>query len=307
MKTDIIQEIISNLESPMTIRPFNVYVVPWIKDTLQNLVDTNIYLFWYDLDYVVNEEEIMRAEWLWVWEPKITTDWIKIVNIQYIWKIISRWHIVSAQNKETWEIEIIKSKVSWNKSLDFEKNLKKAIKNQLINFHSDVKERWSENWRWWFFEIKEHNPIKLKAFYLQKTNHTMYFDFDDSWKLLNSYSWKHNYFKLTPDIVYDLKRRLFMKDWKDVLFYEYNSDLKRLFIEKLIANDWYSVTKEELTNELWLKWLDANKKLLEIKRSLIERDFVWNLWIDENYLQEDIFICPKNQGYRLVGTFTNEI
>jgi len=307
MKTDIIQEIISNLESPMTIRPFNVYVVPWIKDTLQNLVDTNIYLFWYDLDYVVNEEEIMRAEWLWVWEPKITTDWIKIVNIQYIWKIISRWYIVSAQNKENWEIEIIKSKVNWNKSLDFEKNLKKAIRNQLINFHSDVKERWGENWRWWFFEIKEHNPIKLKAFYTQKTNHTMYFDFDDSWKLLNSYSWKHNYFKLTSDIVYDLKRRLFMKDWKDVLFYEYNSDLKRLFIEKLIANDWYSVTKEELTNELWLKWLDANKKLLEIKRSLIERDFVWNLWMDENFLQENIFICPKNQGYRLVGTFTNEI
>lgn len=291
-------------QEDMSIRPFETFVVPWIKDTLQNLTETGFYLYSYEIEYQRKQDLIERADCLGVWLPKRIVDGWDFIDIQYIWKIQSRGYL-SARVKDG-NVEIIRISMDhWKSDEAMKSRLKRAFQNQLINFHTNVKDRWNEEWKFWFFELEQSSPYDTEVLYKEHTNHAIYLEFDKQGYLLDNRRSMGDYYMIAPWIVYDLREWYFRKNWEPVLFYDYNADLKKSFIETLIRAQGGVVTKEHLLNALWLKNSD-NQRLLEIKRSLIEFDFKKNLGISESDLL-NIFVCPRGQWYRLIGEFREEI
>ncbi|MBX9809950.1 hypothetical protein K2X92_06175 [Candidatus Gracilibacteria bacterium] len=291
-------------QEDMSIRPFETFVVPGIKDTLQNLTEIGFYLYSYEIEYQRKKDLIERADCLGVGLPKRLVDGGDFVDIQYIGKIQSRGYL-SARVKDG-NVEIIQVVIDHGKADEpMKSRLKRAFQNQLINFHTNVKDRWNEEWKFGFFELEQSNPYNTEVLYKEHQNHTIYLEFDKQGYLLDNRKSMGDYYMIAPGITYDLREGYFRKNGEPVLFYDYNAELKKCFIETLIKAQGSVVTKERLLNTLGLKNSD-NQRLLEIKRSLIEFDFKKNLGISESDLL-NIFVCPRGQGYRLIGEFKEEL
>lgn len=47
---------------------YSTLVLPMIKESLQNFIDTEIYLCRYEIDYLEKEELYLNSKCLWAWE-----------------------------------------------------------------------------------------------------------------------------------------------------------------------------------------------------------------------------------------------
>lgn len=78
---------------------YSTLVLPMIKESLQNFIDTEIYLCRYEIDYLEKEELYLNSKCLWVWEQIETSKW-KLVKIERIWEINSIWTFNVENNQE---------------------------------------------------------------------------------------------------------------------------------------------------------------------------------------------------------------
>jgi len=204
-------DITSLYQEDMPIRPLETFVVPWIKDTLQNLTETGFYLYSYEIEYQRKQDLIKKAICLWVWLPKKLIDGWDFVDIQYIWKIQSRGYL-SARIKDE-NVELIQVFMDhWKTDEPMKSRLKRAFQNQLINFHTNVKDRWNEEWKFGFFELEKSNPYNIEALYREHQNHTLYLEFDKQGDLLDeNKNHSGDYYIIAPWIIYDLREWYFRK------------------------------------------------------------------------------------------------
>jgi hypothetical protein len=292
----------------MPTKSSRTYVVAGIKDTLQNLVETGFYLYSYEIDHQSRKPQIDEAECLAVGEPKQLSDGTKVVGIQYVGPIAARgW--VGARILEGGEVEI--TNLEPDKKLDqpTQFRLKRAFKNQLVNFHANVCERWGEEWRFGFFFVDRPNPVSSRAYHIQKENHPMYWNFDDSGRLAPEKSSKGRYYVFAPRHAFDLDTGRFIKDGVEILPSPYDAKIKSTLLSELANAEGSVLEKEYLWEKLDLRGKDdeKNKKLRSLVESLIEYEFGKKLGLDGKTVSEKILVCPPRQGYRFVGTFSDNL
>lgn len=190
---------------------------------------------------------------------------------------------------------------------EIDSRLKQAFKNQLVNFHSDTKDRWGEEWRFGFFLVEHPNPISSKAFHTAKTNHEIFWDFDSSGKLVSKDRSKARYYRLTKSILLDMESGMFLKDGKEIAPGGGSRDIKKKLLILLAKAEGSLVEKGVACKALGLVDIhqkDKNDELLEIKRSLIQFEFKNKLGLSDAEIDE-IFDFQRDQGYRLRGEFTD--
>lgn len=291
----------------MPTKPYQTYIVAWIKDTLQNLADTGFYLYSYEIDHQIKQDEIAKAECLGVGEPKQLTDGTKVVGVQYMGRIVSRGWIAAKIPPGSSNVEILKIESDDKIDDPTKSKLKQAIRNQLINFHSDAKERWGDEWKFGFFQIEYPNPVTSKVFHTQKMNHEMYWDFDSSGKSTPKNKIKSRYYRFTSSAVFDLETWRLLKGGEEIVFNSYDGELKSKLLYVLAKAEWSVVEKEELWKALDLKWSNdaKNKKLRSLIDILTEYDFGKNLGLDLDTIEKTMLVCPPRRGYRFIGQFTD--
>lgn len=217
----------------MPTKPYRTYVVAGIKDTLQNLVETGFYLYSYEIDHQSRKPQIDEAECLAVGEPKQLSDGTKVVGIQYVGPIVARGWVGAKIPDGGKSVEIVT--VNPKDALDgpTQSRLKQAFKNQLVNFHADVRERWGNEWKFGFFFVDRPNPVSSRAYHVQKENHVMHWNFDDSGVLVPEKSSKGQYYVFAPGCSFDLETGRLLKDGVAVLFKEYDAELKSALLSRL--------------------------------------------------------------------------
>ncbi len=291
----------------MPTKPYRTYVVAGIKDTLQNLVETGFYLYSYEIDHQSRKPQIDEAECLAVGEPKQLSDGTKVVGIQYIGPIAARgWF--GARILEGGEADI--TKVVPDKELDqpTKSKLKRAFKNQLVNFHANVRERWGEEWRFGFFFVDRPNPVSSRAYHIQKENHAMYWNFDDVGRLVPEKSSKGRYYVFAPGYAFDMETGYLLRDGNEILQSPYDAKLKSEFLRTLANAGGSVLEKEYFLEHFQLQGKndnEKNKKLRSLVESLIEHEFGKKLGLDAKTVSETILVCPPRQGYRFVGRFSD--
>ncbi|HRI36726.1 MAG TPA: hypothetical protein PK765_06825 [bacterium] len=290
----------------MPTKPYRTYVVAGIKDTLQNLVETGFYLYSYEIDHQSRKPQIDETECLAVGEPKQLSDGTKVVGIQYVGPIAARgWFGARILGGE---VEITNFDPDRKLDQPTQSKLKRAFKNQLVNFHANVRERWGEEWRFGFFFVDRPNPVSSRAYHIQKENHVMYWNFDDAGKLVPEQSSKGRYYIFAPGYAFDMETGYLLRDGNEVLQSPYDAKLKSEFLRTLANAGGSVLEKEYFLKHFQLQGKDdneKNKKLRSLVESLIEHEFGKKLGLNAKTVSETILVCPPRQGYRFVGRFSD--
>lgn len=286
---------------------YSTLVLPMIKESLQNFIDTEIYLCRYEIDYLEKEELYLNSKCLWVWEQIDTSKW-KLVKIERIWEINSIWSF-DVENNQDFVISSI-NMIKWETWDKFEARLNESIKTQYNIFHSDL--TLVKKWKWVFIEVKKSNinNYNTDCYYKKEQIYSIPLHFDNNWVLLRKEAIK--YFQIYKDIYYDLDKRLFIKWNNQIIIKDEN---EKLFIECLINNYPNNVEKENLMNYIYKDILQRNHNnyteinithLLPLKRKFIER-YTYLLWINKEIFNKEILVTPKDQWYSIKWKFITEL
>lgn len=262
---------------------YSTLVLPVIKESLQNFIDTEIYLCRFNIDYKVNEEEYNKAECLWLWYQHELTNWEKIVKIERIWQISNIW-FVDVDIEKQWNLILNNFQyLRWTPTKEelFKKNLEQAIKTQYNIFHKD--ECIEKTWKWVFIEVKKTNFYKSYIYYIKKTNHLIPLNFDNNWNLIDLNNVK--LFKINNEILYDINEWLFIKNDEKIWLWSWDlNNQKFLFLKYLISNLPAYSKQDDMINYIWIKWdgaRDDKKKFHDLKDRIVKDIFIKKLWIPQ--------------------------
>lgn len=288
-------------------------------ETLENYTETNCYVTWKSDNYLWNEDTFKEWKALILWK-QLEIEWWKYIFPRYIGKIKLFWLAKVAYNQETEEFDIIKTNKLYIDNKEIEETnideffdlkskdkLKKCLLNQHKYYHSEeTKERWSKERDYLFIQAKKVLSYTNDIIYKAKQTHNVNIWFDSEWNIQDNLETKR-YFQFLNWIIYDNKTESFKKDGKEVTFNSYDVKKKKI-IKFLFDNFPRRVTWEELCNALWLKQSsDRNKKLLDIKRSLIDVEF-WNyLNVDKKSVANYMLFSERGQWYSLLWDFVSKI
>jgi len=292
---------------------YSTLVLPMIKESLQNFIDTEIYLCRYEIDYLEKEELYLNSKCLWVWEQIETSKW-KLVKIERIWEINSIWTFDVENNQEI-IISGIKM-IKWETWDKFESRLNESIKTQYNIFHSDLTS--VKKWKWIFIEVKKSNinNYNTDCYYKKEQIYSLALHFDDNWVLFKKESVK--YFQIFDNTYFDLEDLSF-KQWNQQILIQ--DEREKLFMKYLVDNFPKTLKKEDLIEFIYSdiikiryknKWdkTDVNYMnnfyLLPLKRKFIDK-YPNTLWIDKDIFTDKILIAPKNKGYSIKWKFVTEI
>lgn len=292
---------------------YSTLVLPMIKESLQNFIDTEIYLCRYEIDYLKKEELYLNSKCLWVWEQIETSKW-KLVKIERIWEINSIWtfNVENNQEMNTSDISMIKWEI-WN---NFKTRLNESIKTQYNIFHSDLTA--TKKWKWVFIEVKKANinTFNIDCYYKKEQTYSLSFNFDENWVLLKKEAVK--YFQIFDNTYFDIDKKSF-KQWDQEILIK--DEKEKDFIKYLVDNFPNTVEKEDLIKYLFSditkiryenKWdkIDFNYMnnihLLPLKRKFLDK-YPNILWIDKEIFNNKILIAPQYQGYSIKWKFVTEI
>lgn len=282
---------------------YSALVLPMIKESLQNFIDTEIYLCRYEIDYLEKEELYLNSKCLWVWEQIETSKW-KLVKIERIWEINSIWtfNVENDQEINISDISMIKWEI-WN---NFETRLNESIKTQYNIFHSDLTT--TKKWKWVFIEVKKANinTFNTDCYYKREQVYSLPLNFDSNWILFKKESVK--YFQIYNDTYYDLEKKLFIK-WDNQIVIDKKENL---LLECIIKNFPNTISKEKLMDYIYYDkdinngYKKLNDKLLQLKRNFINK-YSKKLWITPDVFRKEILIAEKYWWYRINWNFVNEI
>lgn len=150
-----------------------------------------------------------------------------------------------------------------------------------------------------YIEVEKVESGKSDMLYLQKFLYDFYYDFDgDEKNFAKNIAMKKFY--LAENIYYDLEAKNFIKNGEKILFSPYNAENKKKFLDFLIAHTGEKISKEELFSLLNILSPHQNRKLLELKRSLMETEFEKYLWLNREFIKNNILIVEKNQWYQII-------
>lgn len=282
---------------------YKCYPTWWFYPTLENFWETSFYTTWKYYDYVCRKKTFKNAEVLILWDPVELENW-KFIPNRYFWKIKNMWIVKFKYLPSTDEIVIFDFEkiLRWNPlSEEEESRLKKCLHKQC--FYQSNQNVWSTGACHIYIEVYKPILKEVDCLLKQKYLYDLPFCFDEKWKIFDNKIKLKRFFKLYTDVYYDLKKKVFIKNGEEILFSSYNSEKKQNFLEILIENNSSKISKEYLCDKLKLN----NKKLLEIKRSLLVLEFEKYLWIDKDFVQKNILIAEKNKGYIIYWEFLEKI
>ena len=246
--------------------PLPTYIVAWEKPSLHNLIHTRFYLFSYDLDFLVNRDVLLEAEYFCVGEPKIADDKQKLADLKAVGKI-ARIGTVNVSWDSDMKPVLSDLKLSSGKIdpesaeyTDFTARISLALKNQYRTFHAD--EDYKTSWIWAFVELENTYGVTSKpsAYYFRKTISYLDWTFSSGWASLPDQNsipvWKksdipeilrfsqHIFFKYSSE-------RLLCRDGeeKNITFFWDGSELKILFFKILVESGW-RILKTDLIEEM---------------------------------------------------------
>lgn len=134
---------------------------------------------------------------------------------------------------------------------------------------------WQEQQNTWvtgiinvYIEVEEVLSGRNNQLFLQKFLYDFYYDFDGE-----NADVPCEKFYISEDIYYDVNAGFFVKNGEKILFSPYNAENKKKFLNFLISHSGEKISKEELFSFLNIFPPHQNRKLLELKRSLIETEF----------------------------------
>lgn len=273
---------------------YKIYPTWAFSPTLENFWETSFYTTGKYYDYIWKEENFKNAEVLLIWCP-IKLEYWKYIPNKYIWKIKNMWIVNFQYLKKQDKIEILEIEeiIKWKKLEPEEiEKLQKCIYKQCC--YQNQEKVWNVKTSNLYIQVYKPILQNQDILYKQKKLYDWVFNFDIDWNLKKEKSKK--IFKITENIFYDLEKWVFIKDWIEILFSPYNSEKKKKFLELLIKSSPKKITKEKLWQDLWID----NKKLLDLKRSLLNYEFEKYLWIKKDFVEKNILIAEKNKGYMII-------
>lgn len=132
----------------------------------------------------------------------------------------------------------------------------------------EQKTNWSTGVVNLYIEVEKAESGRGDMLYLQKFLYDFYYDFDGE-----NADVPCEKFYISEDIYYDVNAGFFVKNGEKILFSPYNAENKKKFLNFLIHHSPEKISKEELFLCLNILPPHQNRKLLELKRSLIETEF----------------------------------
>lgn len=281
---------------------YKIYPTWAFFQTLENFWETAFYSTWKYYDYNGREEIFKNAEVLVIWEPVELEYWKYIPN-RYFWKIKNMGIVEFKYLKETDKIEIIEV-VEVLKWKDLNSEELQRLENCLYKqcHYQNQQNFWNTKTLNVYIEVYKAISTEPKIFFKQKILYDFPFNFDENWDLQEETENKR-FFQISENIFYDLEKHLFIKNEEEILFSPYNSNLKQKFLETLIFANNSKISKEKLFEVLGLD----NKKLLDLKRSLLNFEFEKYLWLKREFVEKNILIAEKNKGYMLNWNFFENI
>lgn len=287
---------------------YKTYFAPALVDTINNFFDTNIYVTWLSHDYIWKEDRFKGIEAFWMWEVYEIENWLwKYIKAKALWKIKRIWTIEATYNEEKKKFDLFAPlDLEWNHidlNID-EDEFKKQINdtfNIRYQLHHSSKDNWNNKEKWLFIEVEKANAFEDNVLYKQKDKVNLVTAFWEKWELLKN-NLDYTYFKMYSDIYYNIERWVLSK-WEDQKpLAWWTRELKMKLMNYILFNFPNLVLSDELYRELWFKWVDKDKKLWELKDSLIN-DFE-KFWLSKEEVKENIIIANKWEWYRLKGEFT---
>lgn len=280
---------------------YKAYPTWWYTPTLDNLCETHFYMTWKSHDYNGREDIFQNAQVLIIWNP-VELENGKYIPDSYIWKIknigiVEAWYREKTDDVEFEFLEVIQ----WKKLDETEeKRLKKCILNQCYNLHEwEIKKFWEMKREVVYIEVFKPIPNFWEVLYKQKKLYNLALSFNENGEKVEVWDTKR-YFVLTDEVCYDTQKEVFIKKWEEVLFGSYGSESKKIFLKTLLEKHPSKVAKETLFEALW--GID-NKELLELKRSLLKYEFWEYLWLSKDFVEKNILIAPRGQGYKIEWEF----
>lgn len=247
---------------------YKIYPTGAFAPTLENFGETAFYTTGKYYDYVGREEIFRCAEVLILGEP-VEWEYGKFIPNRYFGKIknVGMVEFYYCSKKDVIEIvnivEVLRGDFPNEEELS---RLKKCLYRQCS---------YQKQYNVWNTPtvnvyIQVYMPIAGESyqFFRQKLLYDGVYNFDENGAIMPD-SMKKKYFQITKNILYDLEKHIFLKNGEEVLFSPYNARCKQQLLELLIMSSPSRVSKEKLLDVLHMD----NKKLLEVKRSLLNFEF----------------------------------
>ncbi len=287
---------------------YKSYPTWWFLPSLDNFCETNMYITWKSDNYNWNEEIFANAEVFILWNP-IEIDIWKYIPNEYFWRIKTMWLVKAYYDEEKKEFDyILDTMIKGEIKEDTEKRLKKALLNQHENYHFDkAKSWWTIPRDSLFIEVEKVNSWDKSILYKQKQLYNTTLAFDKEGNSIEVWNPKR-YFKLTENIFYDTQKEVFIKNNQEIFFTEYSAENKKIFFKTILKNYPSKVNKETLVKAIyWKESIANNKKLLDLKASIVKFEFWEYLWLEKEFVNENILIAKRWQWYTLQGSFFDKI
>lgn len=277
---------------------YKVFPTGGFSPTLEYFGKYHFYITGKYYDYAGNEDKFENAEVFMVWDP-VEMEYGKFIPNRYIGLIKNMGFYETKYLPETDEMTFLQKEVLMWQPLNADE-IERLLEVTLNQCHWQKQTNvWNTGIENLYIEVWHPNSLWQDMLLKQKILHELPICFDNDGKIQNI-NFIEKRFYITNEICYDFQNHCFIKNNEEIFFTPYNADLKQKFLETLMAASPKKVQKEELFRILWFSGNDANKKLLELKRSLVKFEFEKYLWLSRDFVEDNILLSVKNQWHSIL-------